>query len=60
MIIKHSQGRIDSIYTNEKWKKIDEEEEKVEAKEEKVEAKEEKEPKKPCKKKVEHEEMPQV
>lgn len=53
MIIKHSQGRIDSIYTNEKWKKIDESEEKVEAKEEK-------EPKKPCKKKVENEEMPQV
>jgi len=42
MIIKHSQGRIDSIYIDNKWKKVDDKEEKEEKIEEDVKEKEEK------------------
>ena len=35
MIIKHSQGKIDSIYTGKKWEKVEEKEEKKKNKEKK-------------------------
>ena len=37
MIIKHSQGRIDSIYADNEWKKLDEEEKEDEEKEDEEE-----------------------
>lgn len=46
MIIKHSQGRIDSIYTDEKWKKLDDKKPKKVGKEEKPPKVEEEKPEK--------------
>lgn len=43
MIIKHSQGRIDSVYTDDEWKKLDDKKQKkVGKKEEEPKVEEEK------------------